>query len=202
MNRLHKDLEDGTESTLLRAALAIGTACDQGALELIVERCGVEPDFYVRDMLTWALTRLPKELVLPFIVQELDSPNAQARSQALSSPKVAGGSPTSGRRVPFFLPAPARAGQSPNQSHLLQAKPRFGQVMATFHATQSRQPWNESSLIGQKASPSGNSGRISVCRRPMRFWNSRDRSAPSTRSAPESYMAGAVRSMVAIVPRL
>ena len=83
MNRLHKDLVDGTESTRLRAALAIGTACDQGALELIVERCGVEPDFYVRDMLTWALTRLPKELVLPFIVQELDSSNAQARSQAL-----------------------------------------------------------------------------------------------------------------------
>jgi len=83
MNHLHQDLVDGAESNRLRAALAIGTACDQGALELIVERCGVEPDFYVRDMLTWALTRLPKELVFPLIVQELDSAKPQARSQAL-----------------------------------------------------------------------------------------------------------------------
>ncbi|MFJ9736558.1 HEAT repeat domain-containing protein [Streptomyces sp. NPDC101166] len=52
-------------------------------LETLVERCAVEPDFFVRDMLSWALTRLPPEITLPRIRQELASERTQARSQAL-----------------------------------------------------------------------------------------------------------------------
>lgn len=46
-------------------------------------RYAIEPDFYVRDMLTWALTRLPLEAVLPLVLDELSSETPQARSQAL-----------------------------------------------------------------------------------------------------------------------
>src|SRR5690606_19373727 len=46
-------------------------------------RCAIEPDFYVRDMLTWALTRFPREMTVPRLVAELGSDGAQARSQAL-----------------------------------------------------------------------------------------------------------------------
>ncbi|GGV16024.1 hypothetical protein GCM10010260_64250 [Streptomyces filipinensis] len=70
-------------SVRLQAALAVGSNPDPGFLETLVERCAVEPDFFVRDMLSWALTRLPPEITLPRIRQELDSGRTQARSQAL-----------------------------------------------------------------------------------------------------------------------
>ncbi|MEV5886497.1 HEAT repeat domain-containing protein [Streptomyces sp. NPDC052020] len=70
-------------SVRLQAALAAGSNADPAFLETLVERCAVEPDFYVRDMLSWALTRLPPEITLPRIRQELGSARGQARSQAL-----------------------------------------------------------------------------------------------------------------------
>jgi HEAT repeat protein len=70
-------------STRLRAALAAGSCPDPASVGLLVERCGVESDFFVRDMLTWALTRLPADLTVPPLVGELASPFPQARSQAL-----------------------------------------------------------------------------------------------------------------------
>lgn len=70
-------------SVRLQAALAVGSNPDSGLLETLVERCAVEPDFFVRDMLSWALTRLSPEITLPRIRQELDSERTQARSQAL-----------------------------------------------------------------------------------------------------------------------
>lgn len=70
-------------SVRFRAALAVGSNPDPSLLETLVERCAVEPDFFVRDMLTWALIRLPSETTLPRIRRELGSERAQARSQAL-----------------------------------------------------------------------------------------------------------------------
>ncbi|WP_425348008.1 HEAT repeat domain-containing protein [Streptomyces durhamensis] len=70
-------------SVRLQAALAVGSNPDPGFLETLVERCAVEPDFFVRDMLSWALTRLPPEITLSRIRQELGSERTQARSQAL-----------------------------------------------------------------------------------------------------------------------
>lgn len=70
-------------STRLKAALAIGSDPDPAMLDALVARCAVEPDFYVRDMLTWALTRLPADLTVPRLLAELESANTQARSQAL-----------------------------------------------------------------------------------------------------------------------
>src|SRR3954468_23663798 len=76
-------LSANDESVRLKAALAIGSHPDPGLLDILVERCAVEPDFYVRDMLTWALLRLPSDITLPRLIAELRSERAQARSQAL-----------------------------------------------------------------------------------------------------------------------
>ncbi|MCX4846382.1 HEAT repeat domain-containing protein [Streptomyces sp. NBC_00893] len=76
-------LEDGRASVRLRAAMAVGTAPDPRFVDRLVERCAIEPEFFVRDMLTWALTRHPVSLTLPPLVREVRSEHAQARSQAL-----------------------------------------------------------------------------------------------------------------------
>jgi HEAT repeat protein len=71
------------ESTRLRAALAAGSNAEPGLVETLVARCAIEPDFFVRDMLTWALTRFPPEVTVPRLLAELRSERVQARSQAL-----------------------------------------------------------------------------------------------------------------------
>lgn len=76
-------LAAGDASTRLQAALAAGTRPDPRLVGVLVERCAVEPDFYVRDMLTWALTRAPAEHTVPLLRAELTSDRPQARSQAL-----------------------------------------------------------------------------------------------------------------------
>ncbi|GGQ82291.1 hypothetical protein GCM10010166_60510 [Couchioplanes caeruleus subsp. azureus] len=78
-------LRAGASSTRLQAALAVGTHPDPGIVDVLVERCAVEPDFFVRDMLTWALTRLPQDVTLPRLRAELRSERTQARIQALHS---------------------------------------------------------------------------------------------------------------------
>ncbi|MFI7367345.1 HEAT repeat domain-containing protein [Streptomyces sp. NPDC050149] len=81
--RALQGLEDSRSSVRLRAALAVGSTPDPGFVDTLVQRCGVEPDFFVRDMLTWALTRHPVSTTLPRVVREVRSERAQARSQAL-----------------------------------------------------------------------------------------------------------------------
>lgn len=76
-------LASGNVSTRLRAALAAGSHPDLGLVDTLIARCGIEPDFYVRDMLTWALTRYPATITVPRLICELRSDSAQARSQAL-----------------------------------------------------------------------------------------------------------------------
>jgi hypothetical protein len=70
-------------STRLKAALAIGSNPEPGLLDALLARCAIEPDFYVRDMLTWALTHFPSQITVPGLLTELRSERAQARSQAL-----------------------------------------------------------------------------------------------------------------------
>ena len=81
--RALQGLEDGSSSVRLRAALAVGTAPDPCFVDKLVERCALEPEFFVRDMLTWALTRHPVSTTLPALLREVRSERAQARSQAL-----------------------------------------------------------------------------------------------------------------------
>jgi hypothetical protein len=76
-------LAAGDTPMRLKAALAIGSNPEPGLAGALVARCAVEPDFFVRDMLTWALTRLPSAIIVPRLLAELRSERAQARSQAL-----------------------------------------------------------------------------------------------------------------------
>lgn len=70
-------------SVRLQVALAAGTHPDPAFIDVLAGRCAVEQDFFVRDMLTWALTRHERKAVTGRVLRELSSPSAQARSQAL-----------------------------------------------------------------------------------------------------------------------
>ncbi|MET0423871.1 MAG: HEAT repeat domain-containing protein [Actinoplanes sp.] len=76
-------LESSNSSARVQAALAIGTNPDPRFVDKLVERCAIEPDFYVREMLTWALVRHEPATTVPKLIGELRSEHAQARSQAL-----------------------------------------------------------------------------------------------------------------------
>jgi len=78
-----RGLASSRSSVRLQAALAIGTNAEPRFVDELVARCAVEPDFYVREMLTWALIRYPPALTVPRLVEALRSERAQARSQAL-----------------------------------------------------------------------------------------------------------------------
>ncbi|HUR03205.1 MAG TPA: HEAT repeat domain-containing protein [Nonomuraea sp.] len=81
--RAFQGLEDSRSSVRLRAAMAVGTTPDPRFIGKLIERCAIEPEFHVRDMLTWALTRHSASMTLPELLKELRSECAQARSQAL-----------------------------------------------------------------------------------------------------------------------
>ena len=76
-------LENSNSSVRLRAALAVGTTPDPRFIDKLIERCAIEPEFYVCEMLTWALTRHSSSMTVPKLIDELRSERAQARSQAL-----------------------------------------------------------------------------------------------------------------------
>ncbi|WAL39151.1 MULTISPECIES: HEAT repeat domain-containing protein [Brevibacterium] len=82
-NRLARALSQAPASLRLRAALQAGVVPRDEQIAVLVRRCAVEDDFYVRDMLTWALTRHTRERVLEAVVGELDAAQPQARAQAL-----------------------------------------------------------------------------------------------------------------------
>lgn len=83
IQQLRDALTQSDSSVRLKAVLAAGTHPDDAALDVLVAQCSHEPDFYVRDMLTWAITRLPRDITIPAVRAELASPIPQARSQAL-----------------------------------------------------------------------------------------------------------------------
>lgn len=67
----------------LQAALSVGTTAEDRHLGDLIGRCRVEPDFFVRDMLTWAITRMPAEAAVPQLITELSSDVPRAQGQAL-----------------------------------------------------------------------------------------------------------------------
>lgn len=82
-SRLRAALQATASSARLQAALTAGTMPNPCYIDVLVEQSAVEPDFFVRDMLTWALTRHDAEPTVDRLLPELRSPVAQARSQAL-----------------------------------------------------------------------------------------------------------------------
>jgi HEAT repeat protein len=83
VDQVARALTAAEASVRLRAAQAAGTRPEPSRLGLLVERCGTEPDFFVRDMLTWALGRHDRATVLERVAVELGSARPTARSQAL-----------------------------------------------------------------------------------------------------------------------
>jgi HEAT repeat protein len=76
-------LESPDKSVRLKAALAAGTYPDPDFIDVLVSQCAHEPDFFVRDTLSWALLRNDVLKVVERLKPELNSQNPQAKSQAL-----------------------------------------------------------------------------------------------------------------------
>jgi HEAT repeat protein len=83
MASLQSLLASNDQSVRLKAALAAGTYPDPSYIELLVTQCSHEPDFFVRDTLSWALMRHDITAVVERLKPELISSNPQAKSQAL-----------------------------------------------------------------------------------------------------------------------
>ncbi|MGV8886020.1 MAG: HEAT repeat domain-containing protein [Microbacteriaceae bacterium] len=81
--RLSGALLAADASDRLQAALSAGTYPNPAFVEVLVQRCAIEPDFFVREMLTWALLRHDAALTVDRLIVELGSTTPQARSQAL-----------------------------------------------------------------------------------------------------------------------
>jgi HEAT repeat protein len=65
------------------AAMRAGTTPDPEFVVPLLERCAVEREFFIRDLLTWALIHQDRDVVTPLVVAETTSTVAWARSQAL-----------------------------------------------------------------------------------------------------------------------
>ena len=83
MATLQELLSSSDQSVRLKAALSAGTFPQSEYIPLLVSQCAHEPDFFVRDTLSWALMRHEKSEVVEKLKSELQSGIAQARSQGL-----------------------------------------------------------------------------------------------------------------------
>ena len=57
VGQLRAALDSPDPSVRLQAVLDAGTSPNPDCVPVLIKRCGVEDDFYVRDMLTWSLVR-------------------------------------------------------------------------------------------------------------------------------------------------
>lgn len=83
MANLKAHLASPDQSVRLKAALTAGTYPKPEYIDVLVDQCAHEPDFFVRDTLTWALMRNEIPKVIERLKPELNSENSQAKSQAL-----------------------------------------------------------------------------------------------------------------------
>ena len=83
MPTLRALLDSPDQSVRLKAALAAGTYPEDEFIEILISQCAIEPDFFVRDTLSWALMRNDVSKVVKFLETELQSSNNQAKSQAI-----------------------------------------------------------------------------------------------------------------------
>lgn len=83
MPTLQALLASPDQSVRLKAALAAGTYPEVEFIEVLISQCAIEPDFFVRDTLSWALMRNDISKVVKRLETELESTNNQAKSQAI-----------------------------------------------------------------------------------------------------------------------
>ena len=67
-DRLQKALEAESASARLQTAMAAGLRPKSAYIDILVDRFAVEPDFFVRDTLTWALIQHDRSLTLERVV--------------------------------------------------------------------------------------------------------------------------------------
>lgn len=82
-DRLRAALASPDGSERVRSAMAAGTYPRREYIGVLVEQCAHEPDFTVRETLTWALIRQDRDETIARVLPELRSTVAQARRQAL-----------------------------------------------------------------------------------------------------------------------
>ena len=83
MPTLEELLKSPDQSARLKAALAAGTYPRPDHIEVLIRQCETEPDFFVRDTLSWALMRQDRQTVVQQLIPELKSKNVQAKTQAI-----------------------------------------------------------------------------------------------------------------------
>jgi HEAT repeat protein len=83
MATLEAMLASPDQSVRLKAALAAGTYPEREFIEILINQCAIETDFFVRDTLSWALMRNDIDAVVDRLKVELFSENLQAKSQAI-----------------------------------------------------------------------------------------------------------------------
>ena len=83
MATLRSLLDSPDQSVRLKAALAAGTYPEPEFIDILISQCAIEPDFFVRDTLSWALMRNDIPQVVKRLEIELVSTNIQAKSQAI-----------------------------------------------------------------------------------------------------------------------
>ena len=83
MATLEAMLASPDQSVRLKAALAAGTYPEPEFIEILINQCAIESDFFVRDTLSWALMRNDIDAVVDRLKVELFSENLQAKSQAI-----------------------------------------------------------------------------------------------------------------------
>lgn len=83
MATLESMLASPDQSTRLKAVLAAGTYPQPEYIEILINQCSHEPDFFVRDTLSWALLMHDHNSVVSRLIPELASANKQAKSQAI-----------------------------------------------------------------------------------------------------------------------
>ena len=83
MRQVTAALTSSRAEVRLAAALSAGSNPESELVDVLVARCAVESDFFVLDMLTWALTQHDRNAVVDRLLPELTSPVARARGQAL-----------------------------------------------------------------------------------------------------------------------
>ncbi|MFL0565236.1 HEAT repeat domain-containing protein [Microbacterium sp. 179-I 1D1 NHS] len=90
-DRLEAALASMDPSSRVQAAMTAGTYPQPEYVPVLVAQCRIEPQFLVREMLTWALTRHDADEVIDRLLIELGSRGAQIRAQALHTMSKIGG---------------------------------------------------------------------------------------------------------------
>ena len=90
-DRLRAALHAPNASSRLQAAMSAGTRPADEYVPVLVARCAVEPDFGVREMLTWALVRHDAAVTVDPLIAEREAAIERDGTLRLAGvPRVAG----------------------------------------------------------------------------------------------------------------